>query len=320
MDLTVQSDMNFCTNPDQTIKVGRPEHRSTGPTRRALAAQNRCQGCCDACKRLHGKCDNGAPCGTCIQKKRKCTRGRSPSPSSSDRNYDHSYSTQNAAVGQKTAVATPKTLPQPATTNVYVDGTQTAPARSITTPPMIHLTISDYDKILNESFRKGYVVGFEKGLEDGFAKGCSVAAVRNASTQADTPGGNLTATSPQQHENNTSEMHTWYQSAQEQFVEPQPLRQQHARSTGNPGLDTAAPLPKNSKPRTSVSQAAAPLIAQPLVYIPPAHGHRQLASTTRVATVPQTVGAYQQPYIVDIPRPRNDLPWVPRPMQDGYRS
>jgi len=210
---------------------------------------------------------------------------------------------------------------------------------------MIHLTTSDYDKIRNESFRKGYQVGFAKGREDGFAKGCSVAAVHNASTHADTPGGNLTATSPQQHENTTSpsEMHTWNQTgmfsrqealckdvmiylitpllAQEQFVEPQPLRQQHARSAGNPGLDIsrpAAPLPKNSKPRTSVSQASAPLIAQPSV-CPPAHG--QFASTTRVATVPQTVAAYPQPYTVDMPQqPRDHLPWVPRPMQDGYRS
>jgi len=111
-----------------TLAAGPPVIIS--PTRRALAARNRCQDCCDACKRLHRKCDNGAPCGTCIQKKRECTRGRSPSPSSSDPNSDIIFESSNAPSPSSEGYS--NSLPNtPSSTTLTIDDSYSSPMTKI---------------------------------------------------------------------------------------------------------------------------------------------------------------------------------------------
>lgn len=174
----------------------------------------------------------------------------------------------------------------------------------------------------------GFQVGLERGRKDGFAKARAVSyqeatLLAKSAADPDASARELSENASQQDETHAANVssgtyaYQWNQPQQleQQYVEPQPIRQQHPRSTGteNPGLDVsrpAAPMPKISKPRAPASHALASSVFQPSVCPP-----TQVATTARMTNPPQS---HPQTYTVDMPhQPLDQIPWVTRPTQQG---
>ncbi|KLO16227.1 hypothetical protein SCHPADRAFT_227178 [Schizopora paradoxa] len=109
---------------------------------RALAARARCLNCCVTCKRYHRKCDNGSPCGTCIQKKRKCVR-ETPSPKEPACVEERQVSPMDSDYSRSNASSPPNSSDPGSPVNTSSPGSWYADSPP-STPSEVNMTLEDY--------------------------------------------------------------------------------------------------------------------------------------------------------------------------------